>query len=302
MNKGLGLDELPQTEKLYLEALAKAYNNALSWDTQRLVLSIMSGVASYNVISMYIPGLTKYRYTVAYLHRLQFGRGGAPAPKQPTTSIRIDIKQLNRFISFITGPHLAQHLPFGQRQKVVFQWSHWCPQCDTPNDTLENCLTVHTILPGDQLQAIWWENHVVHTLLMQCVGKEITPGFGLFSCRGCASIWRSGGDVASDEWKCCRPQGMWEKNDRILKGVQTVPEGKLQGNNITFNPPLEYSIYPWVKRCGPALKTKNVRFLIPCLRNLTQNPTPFKRYMPRKDTLPKTKWWNRYPVYNKNAW
>lgn len=76
MNKGLGLDELPQTEKLYLEALAKAYNNALSWDTQRLVLSIMSGVASYNVISMYIPGSTKYRYTVAYLHRLQFGRGG----------------------------------------------------------------------------------------------------------------------------------------------------------------------------------------------------------------------------------
>lgn len=76
VNKGLGLDELPQTEKLYLEALAKAYNNALSWDTQRLVLSIMSGVASYNVISMYIPGLTKYRYTVAYLHRLQFGRGG----------------------------------------------------------------------------------------------------------------------------------------------------------------------------------------------------------------------------------
>lgn len=122
VNKGLGLDELPQTEKLYLEALAKAYNNALSWDTQRLVLSIMSGVASYNVISMYIPGLTKYRYTVANLHRLQFGRGGgAPAPKQPTTSIRIDIKQLNRFISFITGPHLAQHLPFGQRHKVVFQ-------------------------------------------------------------------------------------------------------------------------------------------------------------------------------------
>ena len=80
VNKALGLDELPQSEKLYLEALAEAYNNAANWDTRRQVLSIMSGMASYNVISMYIPGLTKYCYTMANLHRLQFGRG-ASVPK-----------------------------------------------------------------------------------------------------------------------------------------------------------------------------------------------------------------------------
>ena len=114
MNKALDLDELPQSENLYIEALAEAYNNAASWDTRRQVLSIMSGVASYNVISMYIPGLTKYRYTMANLHRLQFGRG-APVPKQATTRIRIDIKQLDHFISFITSLHLVQDLPFGQR-------------------------------------------------------------------------------------------------------------------------------------------------------------------------------------------
>ena len=148
VNKAFGLDEVPQSEKLYLEALAEAYNKAASWDTRRQVLSIMSGVASYNVISMYIPGLTKYRYTTANLHRLQFGRG-APVPKQPTTRIRIDIKQLDHFISFITSPHLVQDLPFGQRhlklssgevidvpnvirqmipQRIVRQYTQYCQE------------------------------------------------------------------------------------------------------------------------------------------------------------------------------
>ena len=78
VNKGLGLDGLPQSEKRYLDALAEAYNNAVSLDTRRQVLSIMSGVASYNIISMYISGLTKYRFTMATLHRFQFG-WGAPS-------------------------------------------------------------------------------------------------------------------------------------------------------------------------------------------------------------------------------
>ena len=77
-----------------------------------------------------------------------------------------------------------------------------------------------------------------------------------------------------------------------------------------------YSIYTWVRRCGPAphtltlFKTKiadfptlfktEFRFLIPCLRYLTRDPKKFccslvRRtyakavYRPRKDTLFKTK-------------
>lgn len=72
MNKALGVDEV---QHLYLQALAEAYHNAASWDTRRQVLSIMAGVGSYNAIALYIPGLTRYRYTMANLHRLQFGRG-----------------------------------------------------------------------------------------------------------------------------------------------------------------------------------------------------------------------------------
>ena len=119
VNKALGLDELPQSEKLYLAALAKAYNNAASWDTHRRVLSIMSGVASHNVISMYIPGLTKYRNTMANLHRLQFGRG-APVPKQPTTRIRYQTTR--PFHKFYNKPAFGARPSFRPKtSKAVFR-------------------------------------------------------------------------------------------------------------------------------------------------------------------------------------
>ncbi|CAB4018789.1 Retrovirus-related Pol poly from transposon 412 [Paramuricea clavata] len=54
MNKAFGLSHQP-AEKAYLEALAEAYKTADSWDTRRQVLSTMSDVANFNVISEYIP-------------------------------------------------------------------------------------------------------------------------------------------------------------------------------------------------------------------------------------------------------
>lgn len=78
------------------------------------MLSIMAGVGTFNDISRYIPGLTRYRYSMANLHRSQFGRG-AQVPQQPTTRIRVDLRQLDHFLGFITSPHLVQDLPFGQK-------------------------------------------------------------------------------------------------------------------------------------------------------------------------------------------
>lgn len=114
MNKALGLEELSQTSKDYLEALAEAYGNANSWETRRQILSIMAGLASYKAISVFIPGLSRYRYTIANLHRLQFGRG-APLTYQPLVRVRVERQQLDHFLSFITSPHLVQDLPFGQK-------------------------------------------------------------------------------------------------------------------------------------------------------------------------------------------
>ena len=146
MSKILGIDLLSPSEKSYLEALAESYHNAKSWDARRQILSIMCGVANYNNIVFFIPGLTRYRYSVANLHRLQFGRG-APVEHQSLTRIKVDLKQLDHFLGFITSPHLVQDLPFGSTklklasghtievpnviramipQRIVRQYSQYC--------------------------------------------------------------------------------------------------------------------------------------------------------------------------------
>ena len=105
MSQLLGTETLSPSEQSYL---AQAYNNALSWETRRQILSIMSGTASYSTLCEYIPGLTRYRYTAANLHRLQFGTG-AEIARQPTHSrMCIDKAQLDHFLDFISSPHLVQ--------------------------------------------------------------------------------------------------------------------------------------------------------------------------------------------------
>ena len=118
MKKALGLEELSQPSKDYLEALAEAYGNANGWDTRRQILSIMAGLASYKAISVFIPGLSRYHYTIANLHRLQFGRG-ASMTYQPLVRVRVERQQLDHFLSFITSPHLVQDLPFGQNMLTL---------------------------------------------------------------------------------------------------------------------------------------------------------------------------------------
>ena len=117
MDKLMGTDSLQlSSDSSYLEALSEAYQNAASWDTRRQVLSIMTGVASYRDISRCIPGLTQYRYTIANLHRLQHGRA-APLPTQQrqVPLLKIDRKQLDHFLAYITSPHLVQDLPSGEK-------------------------------------------------------------------------------------------------------------------------------------------------------------------------------------------
>ena len=102
------------SDNIYLDALAEAYKNATSWDTRRQVLSIMTGVSSHKEILRHIPGLTQYRYSIANLHRLQYGCA-APVPLRHASRLKIDRKQLDHFLSFITSPHLVQDLPFGEK-------------------------------------------------------------------------------------------------------------------------------------------------------------------------------------------
>ena len=135
MNKALGLEELSRPLKDYLEALAEAYGNANGWDTRRQILSIMAGLASYKAILVFIPGLSRYHYTIANLHRLQFGRGTAMT-YQPLVRVRVVRQQLDHFLSFITSPHLVQDLPFAQNMLTL-----------SSGKTIEIPNVIHTLIP-----------------------------------------------------------------------------------------------------------------------------------------------------------
>ena len=116
VNDELGVEGiLLPSQSVYLEAIAETYKNAVGWDTRRLILSIMTGIASLPAIQRHIPGLTPYRYTIANMHRLQHGRGTA-VPTLQTGRLRVDEAQLDHFIHFITSPHIIQDLPFGQKK------------------------------------------------------------------------------------------------------------------------------------------------------------------------------------------
>ena len=115
VNDKLGIRQISHpSEVAYLEALAEAYKRASGWDTRRQVLSVMAGIASFKAISEFIPGLTQYRFTEAKLHGLQHGRG-ALVPEMKSPHIRIERKQLDHFLSFVTSPHLVQDMPFGEK-------------------------------------------------------------------------------------------------------------------------------------------------------------------------------------------
>ena len=98
----------------YLQALAETYQNASSWSTKRQLLAVMADLVTYNELRHYIPRLTDYRFKMARLHLMKFGRG-VPVPMETRRSVRVDEERLDVFLSFITSPHIVQDLPFGQK-------------------------------------------------------------------------------------------------------------------------------------------------------------------------------------------
>lgn len=150
MNEALGLDELSETSKGYLQALAETYGKAHGWETRRQILSIMCGVASYSDIARFISGLTRYRFTISNLHRLELGTG-VPSASYPSPKIRVDQRQLDHFLCYITSPHLVQDLPFGQKKSPeAFFWTiDLSTQRYSHHDTPEDSTSVYSILPRD---------------------------------------------------------------------------------------------------------------------------------------------------------
>ncbi|CAH3154231.1 unnamed protein product [Porites evermanni] len=110
---GVPSETNPSDDK-YLRSLAETYENALSWDTRRQVLSIMADLVPYSVLQRYLPGITEYRVKAARQHTVQHGRGsGVLISKSPR--MRVDYSKLDHFLDFITSPHVILDLPFGER-------------------------------------------------------------------------------------------------------------------------------------------------------------------------------------------
>ncbi|KAL9967819.1 hypothetical protein ACROYT_G026116 [Oculina patagonica] len=112
VEKELGIGE--PDERKYLVALAESYENASSWETRRQILSIMADLTTFKHIQSYIPGLTEYRFKMARQHSLQYGRG-VEVPRAKSPRMRVERKQLDHFLTYITSPHVIQDIPFGQR-------------------------------------------------------------------------------------------------------------------------------------------------------------------------------------------
>ena len=114
VDKVLEIDELDDTEKIYLQALAETYEHATGWDTRRQILSIMADLVPFSTLQKYLPGITKHRVKTARHHKELYGRG-APILETSSTRMRVSPVQLDHFLTFITSPHVIQDLPFGQR-------------------------------------------------------------------------------------------------------------------------------------------------------------------------------------------
>jgi hypothetical protein len=164
-------------EKKYLEVLAETYQNATSWETRRQVLSIMADLVPFSQIQKFIPGITEYRFKVARLHILQYGRGAA-VPLKRSPRMRVNENQLDHFLSFITSPHVIQDLPFGQQylrlsdgrvletpnvirsmipQRIITQYTQFCEESDMKplsSSTILRVLSVCTATVRKSLQGL----------------------------------------------------------------------------------------------------------------------------------------------------
>ena len=74
----------------------------------------MADLVTFKRLKHYLPNLTEYRFRMARKHRLEHGRG-AQMLVNKSPRMRVTKDQLEHFVTYITGPHFIQDLPYGQR-------------------------------------------------------------------------------------------------------------------------------------------------------------------------------------------
>lgn len=104
--------ESDEMDSTLLDALVECYSNATHWSSQRQILSIMADKVSFSTLQTWIPGLTRYRFSIARHHLLLHGRG-TDVIQEKQVRTRVSQDKLDHFLSFITSTRIIQDLPFG---------------------------------------------------------------------------------------------------------------------------------------------------------------------------------------------
>ena len=114
VNAYLDIGQFNPNELELINGLVECYENAKSWDTRRQFLSIMADKLTTGQLQKLIPGLSRYKLSIARKHSIQYGRG-AEVPQTHTPRMRINEAQLDHFVTFITSSHIVQDLPYGEK-------------------------------------------------------------------------------------------------------------------------------------------------------------------------------------------
>ena len=97
-----------------MNGVSEAYTNAESWQTRREILSIIAPKITLEMLRLFIPGLTRNRFTAARRHAQKYGLG-SQVEKTPKVIERFDYQQVSNFVDFIISPHVCTDLPFGEK-------------------------------------------------------------------------------------------------------------------------------------------------------------------------------------------
>ncbi|CAC5355562.1 unnamed protein product [Mytilus coruscus] len=98
-----------------LDIISSAYNLTPIWGTQRQLLSIIANKFTLAEIHVYIPDLTKYRFTAARKHALSIGHGQPISICQEYREALTEM-QISLFLDFAMSPAIMTDVPFGEMQ------------------------------------------------------------------------------------------------------------------------------------------------------------------------------------------
>ena len=98
--------------ELLLEHIAEAYAAASSASERNQILSLVAPYITLSKLTEYIPGLKRYRFSMARMHAKKYGPGKR-IEQASKVRIRFDGAKVDYFISFILSPTIVIDLPFG---------------------------------------------------------------------------------------------------------------------------------------------------------------------------------------------